>query len=347
MQYKVIDSNIIQNKNIVLRLDLNVPMQNTKIVSDIKIQSSLNTINFLLKNANKITILSHFKNPKNQDKNLSLIKIVQYLSKLMLIKVPLITSIEPNHLDSFDKICVLENTRFFQGEYENCSKLGKEFAGLGDIFVQDAFACSHRNHASMNSITNFIPSYMGLNLSKEISVLNKLQANITGKFALAIIGGAKIETKTKLVKTLLKNGYKVFAAGKIGNYISNNLNMFQHESLYLPVDGLNADNKYGVWVNYHDIGQKSLIILKNLIKKADYLVWNGPLGQFEKPEFSNGTKALINLIKENKAYSVAGGGETLSVVKPGTFNHICCAGGAFIAYLSNKNLPGIKNLLTS
>ena len=164
---------------------------------------------------------------------------------------------------------------------------------------------------------------------------------------LAVIGGAKVKTKTKLIKNLLKNDFKVFAAGKIGNYIQNNHDDFAHDNLFLPSDGYNENNEYGTWSSYFDIGQKSIKILKGLLQESKYLVWNGPLGKFEDSSFAHGTNEFIRLVAKHKdIYSIAGGGETLLSNNLKQFNHLCCAGGAFIAYLSDKNLPGIYPLQT-
>jgi phosphoglycerate kinase len=332
----------IFGKTCLLRVDLNLSEEEAK--NSHRISGVLPTIKFLTGNGAKIIILSHRGRPEKFDKKLSLKPFVDILSKKLTQKVNFI-----NHfgfLRARDKvgdsrpgsIFLLENLRFLPGEYKNDPKLAKRLANLGDFFVNDAFAESHRRAASVAAITKFIPSYAGFLLEKEIKNLNK--AGKPKKPFVFILGGAKISDKIGLIENFLKktksHSERSFAAEAdcflIGGGMANTFFAAQGlpigESLYekhmvlaarnlikqaegkfiLPNDAVIEGGKI------LDIGGETAEKYDEVIKKAGTIIWNGPMGYFENPKFAKGSEAIAKAVINNKkAFAVVGGGETSAI----------------------------------
>jgi phosphoglycerate kinase len=382
----------LENKKILLRLDLNVPLNNGKITDTTRIDKILPTLKFLIKQKAKIIIVSHVGRPKGKVKNeLSLKPICKDLENKLNKSVKLITKNinEINNKDLFndneDKIIMLENIRFYFEEEINDHKFAKHLASLGDIYVNDAFSCSHRAHASINEISNFLPSYSGLQLDLEINALTKITSEIK-KPITCIIGGSKISTKINIIKNLIPKFDNIVIVGGMannfikykGHYIGKSLqeknsDLIIEEILLLsekencrimyPIDVVVAKDIEGAPKIKEldkilsdemilDIGPKTIEIIKNLIDESNTILWNGPAGYFENPNFANGSikiaEKIIQKNKSNKIYSVVGGGDTVSLLNNlnaiNNFNFVSTAGGAFLEYLEGKELPGIKAL---
>jgi len=382
----------LENKKILLRLDLNVPLNNGKITDTTRIDKILPTLKFLIKQKAKIIIVSHVGRPKGKVKNeLSLKPICKDLENKLNKSVKLITKNinEINNKDLFndneDKIIMLENIRFYFEEEINDHKFAKHLASLGDIYVNDAFSCSHRAHASINEISNFLPSYSGLQLDLEINALTKITSEIK-KPITCIIGGSKISTKINIIKNLIPKFDNIVIVGGMannfikykGHYIGKSLqeknsDLIIEEILLLsekencrimyPIDVVLAKDIEGAPKIKEldkilsdemilDIGPKTIEIIKNLIDESNTILWNGPAGYFENPNFANGSikiaEKIIQKNKSNKIYSVVGGGDTVSLLNNlnaiNNFNFVSTAGGAFLEYLEGKELPGIKAL---
>ena len=382
----------LKQKKILLRLDLNVPLDNDRITDTTRIDKILPTIKYLLKNDAKIIILSHVGRPKGRIVNeLSLKPICENLKKKLNVNIKLITKSlkEINSSDLFidqdEKIVILENLRFYQEEEENNVEFAKHLARLADIYVNDAFSCSHRAHASIFEITKFLPSFAGLQLNLEIDALNKITSKIKRPVT-CIIGGSKISSKINIIKNLIPKFDNIVIVGGMANnvlkykgfnigksiqeancdqiikeifYLSekNNCKIVYPEDVTVGKD-LNGSakikdvNKVSEDELILDIGPKTIQTVNNLIEKSETILWNGPAGYFENPNFAKGSLKIANKIveknKSNTIYSVAGGGDTVALLNRigviNNFNFVSTAGGAFLEYLEGKELPGIKAL---
>ena len=382
----------LKQKKILLRLDLNVPLDNDRITDTTRIDKILPTIKYLLKNDAKIIILSHVGRPKGRIVNeLSLKPVCENLKKKLNVNIKLITKslkeIDSSDLfiDQDEKIVILENLRFYQEEEENNVEFAKHLARLADIYVNDAFSCSHRAHASIFEITKFLPSFAGLQLNLEIDALNKITSKIKRPVT-CIIGGSKISSKINIIKNLIPKFDNIVIVGGMANnvlkykgfnigksiqeancdqiikeifYLSekNNCKIVYPEDVTVGKD-LNGSakikdvNKVSEDELILDIGPKTIQTVNNLIEKSETILWNGPAGYFENPNFAKGSLKIANKIveknKSNTIYSVAGGGDTVALLNrigvTNNFNFVSTAGGAFLEYLEGKELPGIKAL---
>ena len=382
----------LQNKKILLRLDLNVPLIENKISDTTRIDKIIPTLNFLIKRKSKIIILSHIGRPKGKIvKELSLSPISKYLKKKLNIDVKLIkkniTEIESKKFfDNYnEKILILENIRFYPEEEKNDINFAKHLSYLGDVFVNDAFSCSHRAHASMHKISNFIPSYSGLQLELEVNALNKITSEITRPIT-CIIGGSKISSKINIIKNLITKFDNIIIVGAMANnlikftgnnvgksIIEKNCDTIVDEIISLskktkckiiyPKDVIVAKDLDGTPKEkllkdilpdemILDIGSQTIENIKYIIDNSKTILWNGPAGYFENPNFANGSIEIAKKINENnisnKIFSVAGGGDTISLLNSinavKNFNFVSTAGGAFLEYLEGKELPGITAL---
>ena len=383
---------ILKGKKVLLRVDLNVPMKNGTITETSRIEKILPTIKLLIKKEAKIIILSHIGRPKGKVMNeMSLEPISKKLSQCLNKEVLFNKNkINENTISEINKISngsiiMLENIRFNEGEETNNEEFSKKLSNLGDIYINDAFSCSHRAHASIEGIPKYLPSYFGLQITEEINALKRLTSEIKKPITL-IIGGSKISTKIKIIKNLIKKFDNIIIVGgmantvlkhtgsKIGKSICENdcgdliKEILENSDKYnckitCPVDIVVSKNLEGMGKNKDikeidddemilDIGPKTISSIKKIIKDSNTVLWNGPAGYFENPNFQNGTKQILEIIsqktKNDKIFSVAGGGETVAAInkfkKLDSFTIVSTAGGAFLEYLEGKTLPGIKAL---
>ena len=386
------DQENLNEKTILLRLDLNVPIKNGVITDQTRIDKILPIINFLIEKKAKILILSHVGRPNGkEDKELSLKPICENLEKKINKKIRLIKenifnlNKEDLFKDQTDQLIFLENIRFYREEEENDESFSKHIAKFADIFVNDAFSCSHRAHASVSKVTQFLPSFAGLQLETEINALKKVTSEIK-KPVTCIIGGSKISTKIGIIKNLIPKFDNIIIVGGMANNIlnfkgspigksirENNCEEIIDDifktakihscSIFYPEDvlvGKNMEDKaqpkeLDEVLNDDlilDIGPKTIDKIKDIIEISKTVLWNGPAGYFENPNFANGSyeiaKKIVIKNKNNLIYSIAGGGDTIAVLNQigatKNFNFISTAGGAFLEYLEGKELPGIKAL---
>jgi len=382
----------LNQKKVLLRLDLNVPLDNGIITDTTRIDKILPTINFLLKSRAKIIILSHVGRPKGEIVNkLSLKPICESLKNKLNENIRFISKNikEVKSTDLFneydEKIVILENLRFYEEEEKNDNVFAKHLASLADIYVNDAFSCSHRAHASIFEITKFIPSYAGLQLNLEINALTKITSEIQRPIT-CIIGGSKISSKINVIKNLISKFDNIIIVGGMANNIlkykgyeigrsiqENNCDKIIEEIFSLSkkenckiiypedvtvgkslegsaeIKELNNISKDELIL---DIGPKTIKAINLLIEESSTILWNGPAGYFENPNFAKGSleiaKKIVEKNKNNTIYSVAGGGDTVSLLNGigafNNFNFVSTAGGAFLEYLEGKELPGIKAL---
>ena len=386
------DHGNLNQKKILLRLDLNVPLKNDVITDQTRINKILPIIKFLLDKNSRIIVISHVGRPKGKiNKDLSLKPICEILEKKINKKIEIINDNifnlkkenllkDPNH-----QIVFLENIRFYEEEEKNDAAFAKHLAGLADLFVNDAFSCSHRAHASVCKITEFLPSFAGLQLETEINALKKVTTEIK-KPITCIIGGSKISTKIGIIKNLIPKFDNIIIVGAMANniisYKGNKIGKSIREEnceiiikeifetsknssckITYPEDvlvGKNIDDKSKVKeinnINDDelilDIGPKTINKIKNIIENSETVLWNGPAGYFENPNFANGSyeiaKAIIKKNENKPIFSVVGGGDTIALINQinafKDFNFVSTAGGAFLEYLEGKELPGIKAL---
>jgi len=386
------DETNLNQKKVLLRLDLNVPLDDGKITDTTRIDKILPTIKFLLKSEAKIIILSHVGRPKGKVVNgLSLKPICENLKNKLNENIKLISRNikEIKSTDLFneqdEKIVILENIRFYEEEEKNDNGFAKHLASLADIYVNDAFSCSHRAHASIFEITKFITSYAGLQLNLEIDALTKITSEIQRPIT-CIIGGSKISSKINIIKNLIIKFDNIIIVGGMANNIlkykgyeigksiqEDNCDKIIEEIFSLskkesckiiyPEDvavGKNLDGSAEIKELNNiskddlilDIGPKTIKTINLLIEESSTILWNGPAGYFENPNFAKGSlelaKKIIEKNKSNTIYSVAGGGDTVSLLNGigaiNNFNFVSTAGGAFLEYLEGKELPGIKAL---
>jgi len=382
----------LNKKKILLRLDLNVPLENGKIIDTNRIDKVIPTIQFLLKKNSKIIIVSHVGRPKGKNISyLSLKPVCEIISKKIGQKVFFIDknletlSKEDMFKNDKENIVMLENIRFYEGEEKNDKEFGKKLASFAEIYVNDAFSCSHRSHASVVQIPNLLPSFCGLQMNSEINALKKITSQIE-KPITCIIGGSKISTKIDVINNLIKKFDNIVFVGGMANTILKfqgiKIGKSMHEEncdsiirsifsyskefgckILLPKDVITSKDLDGkgslksldkIEENDMtlDIGPLTIKEINKIIDISKTVLWNGPAGYFENPNFEKGSLEIAKKIskntKENKIYSVVGGGDTVAVINKYKmiegFNFVSTAGGAFLEFLEGKVLPGIKAL---
>lgn len=345
----------IKNKNIVIRVDFNVAFEKNKIIEKFRIERVKKTLN-LLKTAKRVIILSHLGDPNDKNENYSLKKILPQLEKILNLKINFLENINSQIKKDFN---LLENLRFWPGEKNNDFSFAKKIASFGEIFINEAFSASHRQHASINLLPKFLPTLYGLNFEQEINLLNKI---LIAKKLTLVLGGIKISTKLPLIKKFLKkskfiiltgglaNTYlkaKGFKVGKslIENKVINKLKKIKSTKIFIPPEFINQNLKTR-FLNeikendiIYDVSKKSVEIIFNLICKDKIIVWNGPLGFVENKNFIKGTLLFVNHLKKlKKSFVLIGGGDTLAFLEKHNllknFNNISTGGGAMLVYLA-------------
>ena len=348
----------LDQKNVLLRLDLNVPLKNRIITDKTRIDKILPVINFLLSKNSRIIVVSHVGRPKGEkNSDLSMKPICEYLEKKTNKKIKLISDdiskLEKEDLfvEKFYKIICLENIRFNKEEEKNDASFAKQLAGLADLYVNDAFSCSHRAHTSVSKITEYLPSFAGLQLEAELTALKKVTSEIKRPIT-CIIGGSKISSKIGIIKNLIPKFNNIIIVGgmanNILNYTGNKIGKSVKEencekiiegifdsskkhscSITYPIDVLVGKNLNSVSKAKElneideddlilDIGPKTINAIKKVIENSETVLWNGPAGYFENPYFANGSyeiaKAIIKKNRNKSIYSVVGGGDTIALI---------------------------------
>jgi len=357
MKLPTIKNKNFKGKRVLLRVDFNVLLKNGKVGEDFRIKKTLPTIKLLQNKGAKIIILSHFG--ENKD---SLRPVANYLKK-RLKNFRFIPTIFGKALEKTvsqmknGDILMLENLRINPDEEENDDDFAKKLASLGDFYINEAFSVSHRQHASIVGIPKYLPSFAGLLFEEEIENLSR--AFKPKHPFLVILGGVKFESKLGVLERFLKIADKIFIGGALANNFFKLKGIDIDKSVYdekvsikkylnnskivLPSDVRKED---GVIL---DIGPKSIKELSRLIKKAKFILWNGPLGNFEEKKFAAGTLGIARLIARSRAVSIVGGGETIAAAtKAGAvkkFSFVSTGGGAMLQFLAKGTLPGIEALI--
>jgi len=384
---KVLRDIEVGGKKVLVRADFNVSLDKQgNVLDDFRLQATLPTISHLKQQNARIILMSHLGRPKGKVvPELSLEPVRIKLEKLLNQSVKLApdcagASVEQLAAEMSDgDILLLENLRFHREEENNDEVFAKQLASLGEIFVNDAFGVSHRAHASVQAITKFLPSCAGLLLEKEIKNLAAVRDNPQHPLC-AVIGGAKISTKIKLIQSFLNKAEDIILGGALANTVLHaqgvaiGRSFFETEILpelkkleltstriHLPVDAVLCENQQGVG-SFRvgavgstgeqelilDIGPDSQKLFALVIARAKMIVWNGPMGLFEAESFDGGTIAVARAIINSGAYSVVGGGETVAFLEKlgfiDKFSFVSTGGGAMMEFLSGEELPGIMAL---
>jgi len=354
----------LEGKKVLLRLDLNLPIKDGKILDDFRLKKALPTINFLIEKKAKVIILSHIGRGGKD----SLAPVVSLLNKL--VEAELITDYDQDFTKKPGQVFVLENLRKNPGEENNYEEFAKKLASLGDIYVNDAFAVSHREHASIVGLPKLLPSYVGLLFEEEVNELS-FALNPPQPF-LFILGGAKFETKMPLIEKYLDIANNLFIGGALANNffkekgfevgisaVDDSIslkNIFGNKKIILPKDVIvknqgeiiiKKPNKVSVGDKILDAGPESLLQLKEIIAQSEFVLWNGPLGYYEDG-FDKGSYDLLKIIASSNVKSIIGGGDTVSLVsKMGLedkISFVSTGGGAMLKFLTEGTLPGIEAL---
>jgi 3-phosphoglycerate kinase len=380
----------LKNKTVFLRVDFNVELDKGKVKEDYRIVAELETINYLLNKGAKLIIATHLGEPKGAPEAKYSLKPVALRLKTLLKKPVkfLPETVGPKVVKAVKElkageIIMLENLRFNAGELTNDSKFAKELASLADIYVNDAFAVCHRDQASVSAIKKYLPSSAGLLLEKELIALNRILKPV--KPLVIIMGGAKISTKEPLISKLYKSSSHILLGGALANNffkyqkLEIGKSLFDEDSLVyvkkffkgkklvpkiiIPVDVVVKTKTGSAKVcrpeevkssdSILDIGPETISLYSTYIKKAQTLVWNGPMGEFEEASFKHGTMAIALLVaarSSGKAYGLVGGGETvaaLELTKMAEYvDWVSTAGGAMLTYLGGGKMPGLSKIVS-
>jgi phosphoglycerate kinase len=367
---KITDEKNLRGKKVLLRVDLNVPIVGEEVRDDFRIRAIFPTLEFLRNAGAKTIIISHIEN----DVTSSLANVISYISRFVAVKAFIKDiSLAPKIVSSMadGEIVALENLRLDSGEKENDSVFASKLAGLADIYVNDAFAASHREHASIVSVPRLIPSYAGLLFTTEVERLSESFA--PPRPFLFILGGAKFDTKLPLIEKFLVIADYVFVGGALANDIfkekgyevghsmvsSVAVNLRHIESnpkLIVPTDLVvanplekmtKAPESVIAEDRIYDAGERTISDLSDLLNDVKYVLWNGPLGDYEKG-YSEGTESLAKAILASGAKSVIGGGDTVACVSKlgllDKFSFVSTGGGAMLEFLATGTLPGIDAL---
>lgn len=358
----------LAGKTAIVRVDFNVPLKGDKVAETFRIDQTWPTIDYLLKNKAKVLLVSHL----GDDGQISFAPVVKFLNRRHAIKLASDFASAKDLLAKNDLV-ILENLRCWPGEKNNDPLFAKELAALGDIYVNEAFSVSHRRHASVVSLPKYLPSYAGLRLVEEEKNLKKL---LTPKLPFVVIlGGDKFQTKIPLIKKLAK-AEKIFLGGALANSffkakgfdvgrsvadgdVSYIKPFLKKKNIVLPLDILAVDSQTGqkkvklpndllATEAIFDVGPKTLVEIVDSAQKAKTILWNGPLGWFEKG-YKQSTLAMAKNLTGSKAFTVLGGGDTLAAIKQlklaDKFSFVSTGGGAMLDYIaSGGKLPGLQAL---
>ena len=364
------------NKTIALRVDLNVPVKDGKVLDDTRILAIIPTLKYLTDKNSKIILISHFGRPEpgGIDPKFSLLPVAKRLGEILNKHIPLFPSIDSVNFN--EDISLIENIRFLSGELKNDLDLSSQLCNLADVYVFDAFGTSHRSHASTyGAIQAAESSCAGLLLENETDVLKKATDSQDSP-TLFIVGGSKVSSKLEVIKSLIQISDEVLTGGGITNTFlkakGNNIGlslcedlMLGHAKELLKTDKILLPEQVVVSKSIDsnetrickiDAIQDDEMILdqilsptaKEKITSAKKIIWNGPVGVFEQKAFSKGTKDLANAIATSSAFSLAGGGETLLAIKmfidKSNISYCSTGGGAFLEFMEGKELPSLSAL---
>ncbi len=371
----------ITGKHVLLRVDFNVPLKGKKVIDDFKLRQTLPTIEYLLKKKAHIIMVSHLGRPKQREAQLSLRPVANHFAKLLQQNIFFTTlDLVMATRARSAKIVFLENIRFYKEEEKNTPAFAQRLAKVADIFVLDGFGASHRAGASIVGVSKLLPSYAGLLFETEIGGLARVMQK-PKKPLVVVLGGAKMETKIPVLKKLLSIADHILIGGGMANtyyaskgyrvgkslvdkkYIAEMATLSKNKKIIFPIDAVygTAEGKHvGVTpvgpqfklpkagLGIYDVGPATIQLFTKYLKKAETIVWNGALGYFEQKPYQYGTYMIAEVLAQRakgKAFGVAGGGETVEVIKKlgllDSIDLVSTGGGAMLEYLSGAQLPGV------
>ena len=374
----------IRGKRVLIREDLNVPVDNGKVTSDVRIRAALPTLEYAVKQGAKVMVMSHLGRPQeglsiDRQINSSLEAVAVRISELSGLKVRLVTSYLEGVSFGDEDILLFENIRVNVGEKSNDESLSRKLASLADIFVMDAFGTAHRAQASTEGVARYAPvACAGPLLSAELSALGKALAEPARPMT-AIVGGSKVSSKLEVLNALVEKVDSLVVGGGIANtflaatginigkslcevdLLSTAKQLLDRVHIPLPTDVVVAKtlsvDAVAMIKSVHevnademilDIGPDSAAAICEMMAQAGTILWNGPVGVFEIPQFALGTKALALSIAESQAFSLAGGGDTLAAIEQfglsDKISYISTGGGAFLEFVEGKTLPAVAAL---
>ena len=379
----LIQVNFQNIKNVGIRVDFNVPINDSfKITDNTRLIRAKDTIDFVSKNECKILLLSHFGRPKESfDEKFSFKNLIDQFSNILGYEIHLLSYEEflqkglQQYKKGTNKITLLDNIRFFEGEKKNDKSFSQSITNELDLFINEAFSASHRSHASVNQMAKNILSAPGLNFSKEVIAINEIKNSTKRK--LAIIGGSKVSTKIKTLLSLTQSCSNIFIGGAMANNFLKYQGIVIGQSLleegseemikdiyalakktgceiHLPtdvvlddeqslsIDSLSDQNQFSIF----DLSEHSIKVLEQLVHRSEIVLWNGPMGMIEDPRFAKGSSKLAHLLARSSCDVVIGGGDTLLAINIAgvsfdQYHFVSTAGGAFLEALEDKELPGI------
>ena len=380
----------LNNKKVIIRVDFNVPIKDGVILDDNRIKESLKTINYAIENSAKVILLSHLGRIKTEEDKIknTLEPVSKRLSELLDRKVIFVKETRGKKLEEIinnmnkKDVVLIENTRYEdlinKCESSNDKELGKYWASLGDIFINDAFGTSHREHASNVGIASNLPSGIGFLVEKELNMLLPTIKEPKRPFTV-ILGGSKVSDKIGVIKNLVQIADNILIGGgmaftflksfglQVGSSLVDNDNIEfckdmlekYKDKIILPIDVVTSDeisensNSKECFISDIknddiglDIGKETLKLFKEYIDSSKTIIWNGPVGMFEIEKFSNGTKQLLEMISKTDSLTIIGGGDTASAAinfgYKNSFSHISTGGGATLELLEGKTLPGVE-----
>lgn len=378
-----------EDKTVIMRVDYNLPLdENGKITDHTRISSTLRTLNHITNDGAKVVLVAHLGRPKDREAHLRMDVVAEKLSELIGVSVKKLDACTGANVEKCVRkmkpgdIILLENIRFYPEETEKNEKVREEFARhlakLGDIYVNDAFAASHRNHASITGIPRFLPSCCGLSFLREVNMINSIVSQPERPYV-AIIGGAK-DDKMLCIESLLPKVDKILMGGTIGNTFlkargfdvgdsicdetlvekAKALLQTAGDKILLPddvmVENSSESEQFPVTevrkgMKIMDIGPETIVNYKNALRRARTVIWTGPLGMFEKRPYEKGTLYIASFISGIEAKTLVGGGDTISAMQKlnmvERMTHISTGGGAFIDYITKERFPGLEALRES
>ncbi len=386
MDKKTVRDVDLKGKRVLMRADFNVPLDGTTITDDTRIRAALPTIQYILDKGASLVLMSHLGRPKGVTPSLRLQPVADRLGELLGKPVKMAPDVVGDEVQAMAEalapggILLLENTRFYSEEKNNDPAFSAKLAAMGDLFVNDAFGTAHRAHASTVGVTGTLPAVAGFLIEKEIAFLGKATSNPESPYVV-ILGGAKVSDKIAVIENMLDKADTILIGGGMANTFFKAQGFEMGDSLVendavdtataliakaggkivLPVDAVVADafdNDAHIKVvdvdavepgwRILDIGPKTVALFQGILAGAKTVVWNGPMGVFEMPNFATGTFAIAETLASIDAVTIIGGGDSASAInKAGVadkVSHVSTGGGASLEYLEGKVLPGVAAL---
>ncbi len=336
----------VAGRRVLVRADLNVPLEDGRVADDTRIRASLPTLQLLVnRGATEVTVCSHLGRPKGSDPAYAMAPVEARLRELLPVEA--------------ERLRVLENTRFDPGETSNDPAFARELASHGDLYVNDAFGSAHRAHASTEGVARLLPAYAGLLLERELEMLGRLLEDVERPFVL-VVGGAKVDDKIGVLEHLGGRADAVLVGGKMAAQLASQ-SALEGVSLLLPLDVVaassfepdaearivDADGVPDGWLGL-DVGPETRSVFALRIREARTLFWNGPMGVFEWSRFAEGTRAVASAVAECDGFTVVGGGDSVRAVQEAglaeRISWVSTGGGASLELLEGKELPGVAAL---